>query len=310
LKYIYGIVPSRRLGSSLGVSPIPFKTCDYSCVYCQLGNTTHMTLQRQTFFDPDQILREIEEVSRMDLPPYDVVSLVGEGEPTLFQPLDVLVKGIKKMLKKPVVLITNGSLFMQQELCAEIAEVDILMPTLDAWDQQSFRTINRPHGQLLFSEVFAGMRHCLQGFPGEVWLEVMLVKGLNDSDFALEQLQQKVNLLQPRRVYVNVPVRPPAVEGVVAPSPARLGRAQQLLGGTGIEKLAPGSFVSFAGGEREAVKGFIRRHPMSRGEIEQFLGIRGFGGDREAFFRSLSQDPEVEVRCYATRTFFRVKEGK
>ncbi len=162
MKYIYGPVPSRRLGISLGISPIPKKTCNYSCIYCQLGRTDHMTNMRQMFFSVEEIMDEFDEFLKESIK-FDVVTIVGEGEPTLYLGLGELISEIQKRTDKPVAVITNGALFYDPNLRSELYNADIVLPTLDAYDDESFRKINRPHSTIDFEKVSYGLKTFFRG---------------------------------------------------------------------------------------------------------------------------------------------------
>lgn len=144
LQYVYGPVPSRRLGLSLGISPIPQKTCNYSCIYCQLGRTSRLTNTRQWFFPLPDIVQELQWVLRRRLT-CDAVTIVGEGEPTLYAGLGRLIDAVHAVVDKPVAVITNGALLFEPQLQAELARADIVLPTLDAYNEALFRKIHRPH---------------------------------------------------------------------------------------------------------------------------------------------------------------------
>lgn len=310
MKHVYGIVPSRRLGQSLGVSPIPFKTCNYSCVYCQLGRTNHMTNERQTFFPPDEIIDEFYTfVVKENVNDFDVVSIVGEGEPLLYKPLRTIVNFIKNVCSKKVVLITNGSLFYDEEVRREVREIDIIMPTLDAWDEDSFKTINRPHGKLSFNAVYNGLLKLKDEFSGQIWLEVMLVKGINDSVESLEKLREKIQLLKPDRVYVNVPVRPPAEPWVEKPSPAAIEMAKSILGASTIENYAEGAFrVEPAQSDLDAIISIVKRHPMRAEDIRSFLRSRGRNeNEYSAFLNMLASLDFIEKCTYESDVVYRFR---
>jgi wyosine [tRNA(Phe)-imidazoG37] synthetase (radical SAM superfamily) len=158
MHYMYGPVPSRRLGISLGVSPIPKKTCNYSCTYCQLGRADHMTNTRQMFFEVKDIIKEFDMLLLED-GYFDVVTIVGEGELTLYAGLGELIVEMKKRTSKPIAVITNGALFYDAKVQAELCEADIILPTMDAYDDQYFKIINRPHGNLDFKTVKKGWKY-------------------------------------------------------------------------------------------------------------------------------------------------------
>ncbi len=221
MSIVYGPVPSRRLGRSLGVSPIPFKTCNYSCVYCQLGRTTHMTIQRKDFFPPEELLNEIKRAIEAENShrhsEIDFVTFVGEGEPTLCKSLGWLIRKTKEIADIPIAVDTNGSLLYRKDVRDDISQADVVMPSLDAGTAETFRKINRPHRGIVFEAVVEGMGKFRQEYDGEIWVEVMLVKGLNDSEEELEAIKSRLSPLEPNRTYINVPIRPPAEPWAVSP---------------------------------------------------------------------------------------------
>lgn len=312
MKHVYGIVPSRRLGRSLGVSTIPFKTCNYSCVYCQLGRTTNMTNIRQTFYPPEEIIDEFRAfVVKEGITDFDVVTIVGEGEPLLYKPLDTIIDSLKSISKKQVVLITNGSLLYDENVRNEIKNIDILMPTLDAWDNDSFKKINRPYGKLLFDEVYNGLLKFRKEFSGQIWLEVMLVKGLNDSKEALEQLKEKISEVKPERVYLNIPVRPPAEPWVKKPDDKTIKLAREILNATSIEKYSTGNFVTSKKlDDLSAVLNVIKRHPMRKEDIRELLKSRGKSEHEYNKFMSFLEILNFVEKCnYRGTTFYRFKKS-
>ena len=204
---IYGPVPSRRFGLSLGVDIISHKFCSYDCIYCQLGPTTIHTIQRQRFLSPDRIFKELE--TALTSGPYpDVVTLAGSGEPTLHTDLDSIIRGINDIADIPIVLITNGSLLHLEEIRSEIAGADILAPSLDAGDEETFRTINKPCSGIEFNEMVDGLRRAVEQFHGMVRLETMLVWGLNTRYSQLEDLARLIRSIDAHHIDINTPVRP------------------------------------------------------------------------------------------------------
>ena len=230
MKYIYGPVPSRRLGISLGVSPIPKKTCNYSCIYCQLGKTDHFTNTREMFFPVAEILMEFDAFLKSAVP-FDVVTIVGEGEPTLYLGLGELILGIKERTDKPVAVITNGALLYDAALRAELGLADIVLPTLDAYDTISFRKINRPHRSIDFEKVNTGLITFSKEYTGSLWIEIMLIDGINDDDESLRKYAEAMKKIKCDRVYINTPVQPPAEIYAKEISHERMNRAVEILGG-------------------------------------------------------------------------------
>lgn len=295
-KYVFGPIPSRRLGRSLGISPIPERTCNHTCVYCQLGRTRHLVNDRRLFFPPADILAEFEMFQQRQVD-YDVVSVVGEGEPTLYLGLGELLLGLKRRTTKPLAVITNGALLADPAVRADLQHADLVLPSLDAYDQDSYRAVNRPHGRLDYEKSFAGLVEFSHTYRGQVWLEVMLMDGVNDDPVSLERLANRVAQVRHERVYVNTPVRPPAEADIRPASHESIARAVERLQGISIEALVAGDFFSGEKDALEAVVSIIRRHPMNQFELAGFLQSRQ-EPDLEAFRERLASDPRVSAVEY------------
>jgi wyosine [tRNA(Phe)-imidazoG37] synthetase (radical SAM superfamily) len=216
---VYGPVPSRRLGRSLGVDLVPFKTCTYDCVYCQLGPTTHKTATRERWVEPGLVLDQVR--GRLDSRP-DVIALAGSGEPTLYAGLGEVIDGIKAMADVPLVVITNGSLLGRPDVQRDLAGADIVLPSLDAVDDASYRAVNRPHEDLGFDELVDGMAAFRASFSGEIWLEVMLLDGVTGTAPMVEKLARHTARIAPDRIQLNTVVRPPAEQDARPVSPEML----------------------------------------------------------------------------------------
>jgi len=268
--YTYGPVPSRRLGSSLGVSPIPPKTCSYSCVYCQLGRTKHLQIERKSFYPKEQIFSEIQRTAENSKPDY--ITFVGDGEPTLCKDLGWLIHQTKKEIHLPVAVITNGSLLYLEEVRDGLLEADVVLPTLDAGNEKTFRHISRPHSEIKFDKMLKGLIDFRDGFSGQLWLEVMLVKGLNDSEEELSNIKRAADLIKPDRVYIVTPIRPPAEPWVKLPSPETILKAQQIIGNAvSIVNIESGEFgLHEFTNAQQAIMGIGARHPL---RLEQALEI-------------------------------------
>lgn len=305
MHYVFGPVPSRRLGRSLGVSPIPKKTCNYSCIYCQLGRTNKMTNDRREFFPLEDILREVE-LCLKDTQDFDVVSIVGEGEPTLYARLGELLRGIKELTDKPTAVITNGALLADPQVRQELMEADIVLPSMDAWDEITYKKVDRPFGKIHFEDTYEGLKTFTHAFPGQIYMEIMLMDGINDSESSLEGFKKALEGLRYDRVYINTPVRPPAEDNVSVSSAETLERAAELLGGISIETLASGSFGSEIQDDYEAILSIIGRHPMNQHEIGGFLASRGTEDAADILLR-LDEDPRVSPVRYKGYVTYRLK---
>ena len=304
-RYIFGPIPSRRLGRSLGISPLPKKTCNYSCIYCQLGRTDRMTNKRQEFYKTEDILKEFKEYLK-DSDKFDIVTVVGEGEPTLCSNLGELICGLKGMTDKPVAVITNGALLSDPQVREELCHADMVLPSLDAYNQDIAKKIDRPYGTIRFEEEFLGLKKFCSMYQGELWLEIMLVDGINDDEESIAQFKKLLKELKYDRLYLNTPVRPPAEEGVNVVSDERMEYAVKELGGISIEMLSSGSFFSEIEDDYEAVKSIIGRHPMNQFELNGFLDSRGTA-NKEEMIEKMKQDEEIAVIDYKGILTFRLR---
>jgi wyosine [tRNA(Phe)-imidazoG37] synthetase (radical SAM superfamily) len=304
-KCVYGPVPSRRLGESLGISPIPKKTCNYSCIYCQLGRTDRMTNTRSEFFPLQQIVDEFRSALKCGVY-FDAVTLVGEGEPTLYSHIGELITEMKKYTKKPAAVITNGALLYEKSLREELSHADIVLPSLDAYDERSFRTINRPCSGLTFEKCFQGLADFSREYTGELWIETMVIDGINDDDESLNRMKNLLKEVRYSRLYINTPVRPPAEENVPPVSPEKMERAVKILGGISIDQLVSVGFYSSEKDDYNAVLGIIRRQPMNQFEIGTFLKTRGNSEGKKILSR-LNEDPAVQGVEYKGFVTYRLR---
>jgi wyosine [tRNA(Phe)-imidazoG37] synthetase (radical SAM superfamily) len=221
--YLYGPVPSRRLGVSLGLDVVPRKrkTCTLNCVYCQLGPTAHLTLERQRFFEPEAFFAELR-ARAPELPRIDYATFSGSGEPTLNADLGSLIEGAGAILQAPVAVITNGTLTPDAAVRADLVRADLLLPSLDAASRAVFERVNRPAPGLDIGEIIAGLAALKRGFSGAFHLEILLVAGLNDGEDELERLRAAVRRIAPDEVHLNTVVRPPAESSAKPVPPERL----------------------------------------------------------------------------------------
>jgi wyosine [tRNA(Phe)-imidazoG37] synthetase (radical SAM superfamily) len=208
-KYIYGPVPSRRLGRSLGIDLVPFKVCTFDCIYCQLGRTTHKTWKRRAYFPVNEIQAELEQVLNTGETP-DCIGIAGSGEPTLNSGIGVLIKEIKRRTAIPVAVLTNGALMWMPAVRAALMSADLVLPSLDAGDPRLFKRINRPCSGITYDRMVKGLIQFTHQFPGQVWLEILLLAGLTDTPAAVTRIAERVSRIQPARVQLNTVCRPPA----------------------------------------------------------------------------------------------------
>ncbi len=219
--HVFGPVASRRLGWSLGVDLVLPKTCTLDCRYCECGFTNQLTLERKEYVSAGEVIRELEQV----IPTVgycDVVTFSGSGEPTLSCSIREVSQTIKSLTNKPLVLLTNGTLLHKDDIMDDLRYIDVMIPSLDAADERTFRAINQPHPALQFSEYIRGLRQLKQVFAGKVWLEILLCRGYNDSRDHLDRLRNEIHRIHPDAVQLHTVFRPSSDPSILPLTPAEL----------------------------------------------------------------------------------------
>ncbi len=211
-KHIFGPVPSRRLGISLGIDIIPFKTCTLDCLYCECGRTTTHTAERRSFFPPEDLIKEFRD--RIDEKTHlDYITFSGSGEPTLNSDIGYLIKEMKKITHFPVAVLTNGTLLYRPDVQEDLMDADLVLPSLDAASEEVFQKINRPVEGIHAKMVIEGLISFNRKYNGEMWLEVFISGGINDSAVELKKIREIIEKIDPARVQLNSLDRPPAYPG-------------------------------------------------------------------------------------------------
>jgi len=216
-KYLFGPVASRRLGISLGVDLVPFKTCSINCVYCESGATTNLTLKRREYIPTDEVIKQLDELLSSS-PQIDYLTFSGAGEPTLNSGIGRVIGFVKTNYPQyKICLLTNATLFSDPEVLAEIAEIDLCIPSLDASTEEEFKIINRPSPELNFTTYVNALIEYCQKSKAEIWLELFIVPGKNDSDESISRFAEIIKQAKPDKVQLNTLDRPGTVDWI-APS--------------------------------------------------------------------------------------------
>jgi wyosine [tRNA(Phe)-imidazoG37] synthetase (radical SAM superfamily) len=274
MNYVYGPIPSRRLGKSLGIDPIPLKTCNWNCIYCQLGRSTPLTNERREYAPRQAILDEVAAVLARHAPgEIDFVSFVGSGEPTLNSELGWLICQVKLLTEIPVAVITNGVLLHLPEVRAALLAADVVMPTVSAGSPTIYKRIHRPHPDATYERLVAGLLAFRAEYRGRLWAEVMLLAGVNDTPEALADLAALIRRIGPDEVHVVIPDRPPAEPWVAPPDDEGLMRAIAVLGPIArvVHPYSNGIDVSDYATASDAILGIVTRHPMSEDQLAHLL---------------------------------------
>ncbi|MBI4708204.1 MAG: radical SAM protein [Candidatus Omnitrophica bacterium] len=233
MKYIYGPVKSRRLGMSLGISLTPHKICSLDCVYCQLGKTSVLTSRRKEYIKIVDILEEIKlwlENNCGDARKLQFVTLSGAGEPSLNIGIGKLISGIKKLTGLSVAVITNASLLSNERLRKDLLAADLIVPSLDAVSQGIFEKIDRPVKGIRAKDIVNGLIKLRKEFPGKIWLEVMIVKGINDSLEEIRKIKAAADKIGPDLIQINSPVRTTTEKNVFSVSKETLKKIKEIFG--------------------------------------------------------------------------------
>ena len=220
-RYLFGPVPSRRFGRSLGVDLNPYKTCSFDCVFCQLGRTTEKTITRREYVPTEDVLSELHEWLNKD-GRADYITLSGSGEPTLHSRFGEVLEFIRSQSTIPAVLLTNGTMLNLREVRDAAACADVVKVSLSAWDQPSYLWMNRPHPELRFDALIEGQKAFSAGFKGELWMEVFLVGGTNSLPDDVRKIAKIAEQIGPDRIHLNTAVRPPAEDFAAPLSKKRL----------------------------------------------------------------------------------------
>ena len=228
-KYLYGPVPSRRLGLSCGIDIVPLKVCTLDCIYCQLGKTVETTIERKAYIPVEPILSELKEALAEGLKA-DYITIAGSGEPTLNSQLGELIDGIKKLTNIPIAILTNGTLMSRADVRADCSKADVVMPSLDAGDEQIFQRINRPNSLFSIEKMVSGLCSFRKEFAGQIWLEVFFVEGINAGAEQIDRIKEAIELINPDMVHLNTAVRPTADPNIARLSAKKLQEIADRLG--------------------------------------------------------------------------------
>lgn len=297
LRHVFGPVPSRRLGRSLGIDTVPLKTCNFSCVYCQLGRTQGLTVRREAFFNVSDVVAEVATALDHSEPgAIDWITFVGSGETTLFSRLGSLIRFVKAISDLPVAVITNGSLLHLPKVRNELLAADAVLPSLDAGTDDLYRRINRPRHDLSFSDHVNGLVEFRKEFYGKLWVEVMLLGGINDSTAALSDLAVILEMVEPDEIHLSTPTRPPAEPWVEPPNSEGLERAASILGR--VTKVLQPVFVdgvsAVDGDLAGSVVEIVSRHPLQEIEVERILA-RGVQERVDETMAALAEGGKIQL---------------
>jgi wyosine [tRNA(Phe)-imidazoG37] synthetase (radical SAM superfamily) len=310
----FGPVPSRRLGRSLGVNNIPPKVCTYACVYCQLGRTIRLQVDRRAFYEPGEIFEAVQDKvkrAREIGETIDYFTFVPDGEPTLDVNLGREIELLKPLGIK-IAVITNASLIWREDVREALMKADWVSLKVDSTREEVWRRINRPHGTLQLASILDGMLEFAKAYRGELATETMLVEGVNDSDDHVREVADFLARLKPARAYLAIPTRPPAEEWVRPPGEEVINRAYQTLSKRvdQVEYLIgyEGNAFAFTGSVEEDLLSITAVHPMREEAVSEFLARAG--ADWPIVRKLIAQDQLIEMEYDGRKFYMRKLDGR
>lgn len=275
-KYLFGPVPSRRLGMSLGVDLVPSKVCSLDCVYCEVGKTTRLTCDRREYVLFEQVKAELEDFFSNNPDP-DYITFSGAGEPTLNARMGDILSFIKQLRPRiPVAVLTNGTLFADAEVRRELLAADVVLPSLDAVSEDVFLKINRPEKDLTAADCVAGLVEFAGEYGGEIWLEIFVLPGYNDSEEELLKFREVIEQMRPTQVQLNTLDRPGAESGLRSATRKELEYVKSVLGGDNVVVVSKApqrkQIVSYRSDVESAILETISRRPCTLPDLASILG--------------------------------------
>ena len=276
-RYIFGPVPSRRLGISLGVDLIPPKTCSYNCIYCESGKTTNLTVERREYVPLDDVLKELDSVLKTH-PRLDFVTYSGSGEPTLHSRISEVTRFIKeKYPEYKTALLTNGSLFYDEKVRRDCLDIDVVIPSLDCAGETEFKKVDRPHHSLSAAVVNEGIARFRTEYTGQIWLEIFIVPGINDTDEEIGRINAEIAKIRPDKIQLNTLDRPGVVDWI---RPADDMRMQEIAGKLRHDNIeiagkpaTRSSNKAYSGDISDVILRTVRRRPCTLDDIVKITGL-------------------------------------
>jgi wyosine [tRNA(Phe)-imidazoG37] synthetase (radical SAM superfamily) len=288
---------------SLGVDIIPYKTCSLDCIYCQLGPSGRTQVRRCTYYGVKEVLFQVRD-ALATAARVDHITFSGSGEPTLNKNLGRIVRGIKKMTDIPVAVLTNGTLLTRRDVRTDLRAADVVLPSLDAVPPAVFFKVNRPHPALKAGRIVEGLARFRREFKGQIWLEVMLVRGVNDSPAHIRALARAAALIKPDRIQLNTVVRPPAVKSAAPLSRNELERVRAALGPRAeiVAAFEDRGAARRSGGLDEAIAAVVARRPVTASDLSISLGKSR--GDVLKALERLCRAGRIRPVSHGQNTFF------
>jgi wyosine [tRNA(Phe)-imidazoG37] synthetase (radical SAM superfamily) len=307
-KYLFGPVPSRRLGISLGIDLLPHKTCSLNCIYCECGKTTNLTIERKEYVPTEAVIEELEQYL-LDHPQLDYITFAGSGEPMLHSKIGQITDWIK--LNYPdykLCLLTNGTFFTEKSMRDEVKNLDLIFPSLDSATEEGFKKINRPFHTLNCSEMIESLVKLRSEYKGTIILEIMIVPGINDQKEELDALKAAIGRIKPDQVQLGTLDRPGTESWVDA---ADLETMEDITRYLGNVKLI-GNFkprrqiASFNKMHSENIIQILHRRPCTVEDLQQALNLHP--AELQKYVNHLLEEGQIYVDQGERGQFLRISD--
>lgn len=309
MKYLFGPVPSRRLGYSLGIDLVPPKTCTFDCIYCEVGKTTNLTVERQDFNNAEDIIKETKDFLSKYTGRIDFITFTGSGEPTLNIKMGYLADEIRKFTSIPLALITNTALFSREDVRSEAMKFDVILPSLDSVTEESFKEVNKPHKKINLNDVINGLSLFADEYKGKILLEILFVKGVNDSDKEIIALRRILEKIHVDKVQINTVVRPPAYSNAKPIDESDRERIKNLLGDkVDVELAFNSNSAQKTNASKEDVENLLKRRPCTYEQISSALGIPS--EDLNTIIKELEKSNNFRVDKFGEEFYYSVKNDE
>jgi len=309
-KYLFGPVPSRRLGMSLGIDLVPKKVCSLNCVYCEVGETTKLTLDRMEYVKYDKVIAELKQFMSNN-PKIDYITFSGSGEPTLNSRIGDVMNFIKKNYSEiKTAVLTSGALLFDKKLRTELLQADVILPSLDAASQKAFAKINRPNSRLKIETYIQGLIDLRKEYKGEIWLEIFLLKNYNDSKEELDLLKKAILKINPDTVQLNTLDRPGTITGLIPLSKNELQEIVDYWKLPHVEIIASPpertAIESYSGDIETAILETIARRPCTLDDLHTILGIHI--NEINKYLGALEANNKIETVQLERGAFYQIKQ--
>ena len=294
---LFGPVPSRRLGISLGIDLVPMKTCTLNCIYCECGKTSHLTLERKEYVSFEAVKKELTHYLAHHARP-DYITFSGSGEPTLNSKISDVIHFLKDRVPDvPVAVLTNSTLFSQKQVRSDIKNAMVVIPSLDAATEKIFNKINRPAPHLKVNTIIDGLIRFRKEYSGKIWLEIFIIPGMNDTITELNALKLVIGKIKPDQVHLNTLDRPGSVSTLRAATREEL---EHVLNVFEMENAAivadppeHKALFAYRKDTAAAILGTIARRPCTSKDLSEILGLQV--NEVDTYLKSLEADEKIKV---------------